>query len=221
VDHFSRPSGKMCTMKTWTRTDSTDQIIREREAEWTDNKGPCDKHIYTAHHNNKNSHFMLETKCCCLFAINCHLRPHCNNDVQAWIKFKFDPDLSPVTISLLHCDSVLNVRWTQFDCEPSSEHGSNFDQSSTLFMRAHESEKSHDQLRHYTSSITSLSKTIVVLTTKLLLKIENMCFHILQNKRVDYWCEMRKQNHKIQTNMRYRGYTFVRQASHCSRIINC
>jgi len=50
ADHFSRPLGKMWTMKMWTKTDTTDQIIREREAEWTDNKGPCDKHIYTAHH---------------------------------------------------------------------------------------------------------------------------------------------------------------------------
>jgi len=140
---------------------------------------------------------------------------------EARIEFKFDPDLSSVTISLHQRDSVLNARWTQFNSEPSSEHGSNFDQSSTLFTHTHESENSHGQPRHYTSSITSLSKTIVVLTTKLLLKIENMCFRILQNNRVDYWCEMRKENHKIWTTIRYRGYIFVRQASRDSRIINC
>jgi len=43
ADHFSSPLGKMWMMKMWTRTDTTDEIIHEREAEWTDNKGPCDK----------------------------------------------------------------------------------------------------------------------------------------------------------------------------------
>jgi len=54
------------------------------------------------------------------------LRPRCTNDIQ--FEFKFVPDLSSVTISLHQRDSVVKARWTQFHSEPSSEHGSNFDE---------------------------------------------------------------------------------------------
>ena len=188
----------------------------QSETECTNNEVPV-INTYTQHTSVLTFCYIQNVGVCQLGIAT--IRRHCKNDVQARIVFKFDPDLSSVTISLNQHDSALNVRWTQFNSEPSSEHGSNFDQSSTLFTHTHESENSHDQPRHYTSSITSLSKTIVVLTTKLLLKIENMCFRILQNNRVDYWCEMRKENHKIWTTMRYWGYTFVHQASYRARII--